>query len=360
MTSPGPLTIAFLIATPGTIWGGMEKHTADLAGALANRGHSIHVLGHRSYRAGFPANVIFHTLPLQLGRHNLWLRLALHRCLRQLSPDIVHAQGNKAAQLAARTRGPAAVKFGTVHGIKSSHKPFDRLDRVIAVSPQVFRALKHPRKSLVYNGVDISPRPDPCPAPYPEMPADQTSLDASVTNVIAVGRLEPVKGFDVLIKAWAMLGPEAQACHLTIFGDGSQRQALTRQIRQSGLEDHVTLAGFCPNMAPVYEQARLTVISSEREGFSYILAESLLHGCPVISTPVSVPRDLLPAAMISDGYSARALADLLTRSLTNLDTLKDAEQPAMIFAAERLTIDAMVAETEKLYFQAMGDRPAKR
>jgi len=352
MNTSNQLTIAFLLATPGTIWGGMEKHTADLAGALASRGHRIHVLGHRSYRARFPASVHFHTLPVQLGRHNLWLRLALRRCLRQLSPDILHAQGNKAAQLAGKTRGLGGVRFGTVHGIKSSHKPFERLDRVIAVSPQIFRTLTHPHKSLIYNGVDI----EPCP----EIPVDQTSLDASVTNVIAVGRLEPVKGFDVLIQAWSRLGPQAKNCHLTIFGDGSQRQALARQIRQSGLEDHVTLAGFCRNMTPVYRQARLTVISSEREGFSYILAESLLHGCPVVSTPVSVPRDILPATMISDGHSAEALADLLTRSLTNLDTLKDAEQMAMIFAAERLTIKAMVTETEKLYIEAMGDTPAQR
>lgn len=352
MTAPAQLTIAFLLATPGTIWGGMEKHTADLAGALANRGHRIHVLGHQSYRARFAANVRFHPLPVHLGRHNLWLQLALRRCLRQLAPDILHAQGNKAAQLAGKTRGLGGVRFGTVHGIKSSHKPFDRLDRVIAVGPQIFRALKHPCKSLVYNGVDISS--------CSQTPAEQPPLNAAITNVIAVGRLESVKGFDVLIRAWAMLGPQAQACHLTIFGDGSQRQALARQIRQSGLEEQVTLAGFCGNMAPVYRQARLTVISSEREGFSYILAESLLHGCPVVSTPVSVPRDILPPEMISDGHSARALADLLIRSLTNLDTLKDAEQPAMNFATERLTVKAMVVETEKLYFQAMGENPAKR
>lgn len=352
MNSSKPLTIAFLLATPGTTWGGMEKHTADLAGALASRGHRIHVLGHRRYRTAFPARVSFHALPVQLGRHNLWLQLALRRYLRQLSPDILHAQGNKAAQLAGKARKLGGVRFGTVHGIKSSHKPFDDLDRVIAVSPQVFRALKHPRKNLVYNGVDI----DPCP----EKLAPETPLPAATTNVIAAGRLEPVKGFDVLIQAWSMLGPEAEACHLTIFGEGSQRQALERQIRQSGLEEQVTLAGFCKNMASVYRQAQLTVISSEREGFSYILVESLLYGCPVVSTPVPVPRDILPPAMISDGHSAEALANLLARTLTDLEAVEDAEQPAMGFAREKLTLEAMVVETEKLYFEAMGENPAER
>ena len=57
MTLPRRLTIALLIATPGTTWGGMEKHTADLAKALADRGHSVHVIGHKTYRDSFPAGV---------------------------------------------------------------------------------------------------------------------------------------------------------------------------------------------------------------------------------------------------------------------------------------------------------------
>lgn len=340
------LTIAFLLATPGTTWGGMEQHTADLAGALADRGHRVHVLGHRAYREKFPANVGFHPLPVHLGRRNLWLQLALRRCLRRLSPDILHAQGNKAAQLASKTGKLARVRVGTVHGTKSSHKAFDRLDRVIAVSPQIFRALQHPNKHLIYNGVDVTRRPLGS--------EDGPALQTGITNVIAVGRLETVKGFDTLIRAWSRLGALTVSCHLTIFGEGSERQPLEGLIRQSGLEKQVTLAGFCQNLAPVYEQAQLTVISSRREGFPYVLVESLLYGCPVVSTPVSGPRDILPAAAVSPGHSDQNLADLLSRWLADLDALNEAEQPAMAFARETLTLEAMVAQTETLYLEAIA------
>ncbi|TYC60392.1 glycosyltransferase [Marinobacter sp. BW6] len=348
MTSPTKLTIALLVATPGTTWGGMEKHTADLAGALDERGHSVHVLGHKTYRDRFPAGVHFHPLPVQLGRRNLWLQLALRRRLREISPDIVHAQGNKAAQLTGKTEKLARVLIGTVHGTKSSHKAFDRLDEIIAVSPRILATLRHPRKHLIYNGVNSKSQ---------RMTTDDgPELPSGVTNVIAVGRLESVKGFDALIRAWSMLGDSAYRCHLTIFGEGSQRPQLEQLIRQLALEHSVTLAGFKENLASVYDTAELTVISSEREGFPYVLAESLIHGCPVISTPVSGPRDLLPTSSLTPGHRDRDLADLMTRALADLETLKKSQQSAVAFARETLTVKAMAEQTEALYLRAVAER----
>jgi glycosyltransferase involved in cell wall biosynthesis len=348
MTSLRRLRIALLIATPGTTWGGMEKHTADLAKALADRGHSVHVIGHKTYRDRFPAGAQFHPLPVQLGRRNLWLQLALRRKLREISPDILHAQGNKAAQLAAKTGKLARVRVGTVHGTKSSHKAFDRLDEIIAVSPRILATLRHPHKHLIYNGVDSERQ---------QMPADNgPSLPPGVINVIAVGRLETVKGFDTLIRAWAMLGDAISHHHLTIFGEGSQRPQLEELIRQLSLEYWVTLAGFRENLAPVYDQAGLTVISSEREGFPYVLAESLIHGCPVVSTPVSGPHDLLPPSSLSAGHQDRDLADLIARALANLEKLKQSQQSAMAFAHMTLTISAMAEQTEALYQTALAKR----
>ncbi len=352
MTPSKPLTIAFLLATPGTTWGGMERHTADLAGALASMGHKVHVLGHQVYQNRFPAGITYHPLPVQLGRRNLWLQLALRRRLRELSPDVLHAQGNKAAQLAGKAGRLVRVCVGTVHGTKSSHKAFDRLDHVIAVSPRIMSALRHPRKHLIYNGVDIEP--------IGGLADNDAGLPPGVTNIIAVGRLEPVKGFDTLISAWAMLDKSAENCHLTIFGEGSQRAQLERLIRGSGLEHAVSLPGYCQNLAPVYGKAGLTVISSEREGFPYVLVESLVHGCPVISTPVSGPRDILPPDSMSTGYQARDLAGVMARALADLEALKHSQQSVMAFAQETMTIRAMAEQTEALYLKALSENPSRK
>lgn len=344
MSSSTKLTIALLVATPGSTWGGMEKHTAELAGALAERGHNVHVLGHKTYWDKMPAGVRFHPIPCQLGRRNLWLKLVLRKKLRDLAPDILHAQGNKAAQLAGKTGKLARVRFGTVHGSKSSHRAFDPIDEVIAVSPGILATLQHHRKHLVYNGADRKGQ---------SISTDEgPELPSGVTNVIAVGRLETVKGFATLIKAWALLGDYTHRCHLTIFGAGSQRPRLEQLIRQSELGHSVTLAGFMENLTHTYNKAELTVISSEREGFPYVLAESLLNGCPVVSTPVSGPRDLLPEHALSAGHQDRDLADLMARALDDLDGLKKSQQPAMVFAREALTVTAMAEQTEALYLKA--------
>lgn len=124
MNRSRPLTIALLFATPGTGWGGMEKHVFDLGLELARRGHSVHVMAHGSYRARFPAEVHFHPLPVECSRLNPWLRFALRQCLRRIKPDVLHAHGNKAAQLSGQTPlGLAPLRVGTVHGIKKAIKP---------------------------------------------------------------------------------------------------------------------------------------------------------------------------------------------------------------------------------------------
>lgn len=126
-------------------------------------------------------------------------------------------------------------------------------------------------------------------------------------------------------------------------------------IRQLKLENSITLAGFRENLAPIYDRAELTVISSEREGFPYVLAESLLGGCPVVSTPVSGPRDILPETSLSTGHRDRDLAELIARALADLEALKQSQQPAMAFAREKLTVNAMAEQTESLYLRAMGE-----
>lgn len=345
MTPDRPLTVALLLATPGTTWGGMEQHTADLAAALADRGHRVHVLGHPAYQTRFHEPVRFQPLPVQLGRRNPYLHFRLRQCLRRIAPDILHAQGNKAAQLAGKAGHLASVRIGTVHGTKSSHKAFDPMDRVIAVSPEIKKALTHPHSQLIYNGARL---PDDA-----GQPPSGEDLQSGTTHVIAAGRLEPVKGFDRLIQAWALLGTAANGCHLTIYGDGSQRHSLAQQIQALGLEHAISLPGFCADMAAQYRKARLTVISSEREGFPYVMVESLLCGCPVVSTPVSGPRELLPAEAIGTGHGPEEIARMLTLALDDLEGLAEREVGAMAFARTHLTLEAMAAQTEALYRAAL-------
>src|SRR5690554_5295 len=170
MNPPNHLTIAQLIATPGNNWGGMEQHTADLSEELAHRGHKVHVLAHLSYQQRFSPAISFHPLPVQLGRRNPWLALRLRQTLRTLSADVLHAQGNKAAALLSGIRTQQSITVGTVHGTKSSHKAFDKLKGVVAVSEGIHQTLPHPNTKLIPNGIKPRNSNSKTTFPVPETP----------------------------------------------------------------------------------------------------------------------------------------------------------------------------------------------
>ncbi len=352
MNTQGPLRIALVIATPGTGWGGMEKHTADLANALSAQGHDVHVLAHPAYRGRFHEPVCFHPAPFQLGRRNLWLRYRLRQMLRALQPDIAHAQGNKAASLISALRHDARASVGTLHGTKTSHRAFDRLDGVIGVSREITNAIAHPNTRLIYNGLGPPGEPVGAKPKGTEIPVpDERPL------LLAAGRLEPVKQFDRLIRAWTRAAPGGK---LVILGNGSQRDRLNALIRELDAGGRITLPGHEPRMLPWLQAATACIISSNREGFPYIMVEALMAGCPVLSTPVSGVGDFLPERCIAASDSVDGLATLIGTHLGEPGLLAEIQSESFQKAREQLSLEMMVSKTEALYRALLARPPARR
>lgn len=335
-----PLRIALLLATPGSTWGGMEKHTLELARGLSESGHEVHVLADADYREAFIDVSHFHPIPVQYSRRHPWLGLRLRRLLRRIQPDICHAQGNKAAQLLSnmkRRRGTTeSIYVGTLHGTKSSHRAFARLDGVIAVSRDICEALDHPNKTVIFNGL----------ATYNANATTTFDVPAERPLVVAAGRLEPVKGFDRLLQAWSQAAEDGQ---LVILGEGNTRGKLEKQIKQLDLAARAALPGYETNVGAWLKAADLCVISSDREGFPYVLVEALLSGCPVISTPVAGVSAWLPEDCIARSPSTDDLAACLRSALADLTALREKQTPIFARAADTLTRDAMVRQTVAFY-----------
>lgn len=101
--------------------------------------------------------------------------------------------------------------------------------------------------------------------------------------VLGVGRLVDVKGFDVLIKAFALARKE-RPMRLVILGEGPLRSELASLARSLGVEADVQLPGFVQNPFPWMKQAELFVLSSRVEGMPGALIQARALGTKAVST----------------------------------------------------------------------------
>ena len=102
-------------------------------------------------------------------------------------------------------------------------------------------------------------------------------------RILDVGRLNPQKGFDLLLEAFARVRPEFPEWRLDILGEGDERPALEAQVAQLGLEASCRLLGRRRDVLAQMRGAEVFVLSSRFEGFPNVLAEAMAAGMAVIS-----------------------------------------------------------------------------
>lgn len=102
--------------------------------------------------------------------------------------------------------------------------------------------------------------------------------------VMAMGRLTPVKGLDILLQAFARLAARFPEWTLVVLGEGPSRPELERLRDELGLDGRVHFPGKFPNPQPALTQADLFVLPSRSESFPMALCEAMACGLPVITT----------------------------------------------------------------------------
>lgn len=112
--------------------------------------------------------------------------------------------------------------------------------------------------------------------------------------VIAVGRLAPQKGFDLLLIAWIKVSRANPDWQLIIVGEGEERYELEKFIVNNELSSSVTLTGNTNDVSKYYEKADIFCLSSRFEGFGMVLIEALSFGLPIVSFDCEVgPSEIL-------------------------------------------------------------------
>jgi glycosyltransferase involved in cell wall biosynthesis len=258
--------------------GGAEKFVVLLCNELVRQGVDIHLfipkqspIVHLLDKA-----VQVHLLKSTMGRVNPLLHWELARHIRVLRPDIIHTHSAKATELVHRLHWFfRATHVATKHNARKG-RIFNHVRHVIAVSQEGLESIHGTRATLIHNGikpVKVSP-----------------TVPNSTFSLVAIGRLDPIKGFDKLIDACAGL---SFPYSLKIIGEGTECDALEKQIKRLGLEESITLSGFCHDIPQLMHQADVVVMSSHSEGFSLVMIEALFYAKLFISSPVGGAKEIL-------------------------------------------------------------------
>lgn len=114
-------------------------------------------------------------------------------------------------------------------------------------------------------------------------------------EILSVGRLVPMKGHSLLIKAFAQLDQKTQPVRLTIVGTGPEQKNLEKQISDLGLTKKITMTGQLnhPQVEKMYNEADIFVQSSFSEGIPIVLMEAMAKEIPCVSTFVNGIPELI-------------------------------------------------------------------
>ncbi len=167
--------------------------------------------------------------------------------------------------------------------------------------------------------LSLSPAGGPSDAPSLSLPSD-------VPIVGLVGRLQPWKGQDRMLRAQAILRERGHRMHLVIVGGDSYglspeyAASLPPLIEQLGLAAEVTMTGEVPDAGPYVEQLDVLVNASDPEPFGIVILEGMARGVAVVAVNSGGPGDFVhdgqTGALARSGQPA-ALADALEPLLTS-------------------------------------------
>jgi glycosyltransferase involved in cell wall biosynthesis len=347
----------------------MESLLADLVRRLDQSKVESHilVLQYRGrFAQGLEGSATIHDA-IPMSRWSMVRPVALAARLRAIGPDVVHTHSGVwyKASLAARMAGVPRV-IHTEHG-RAARDPLvarwldgrasRRTDVVVGVSASVADALRRRvvwpgcRVDVILNGVDTDRF---CPRPGGTRLRAELGVAADVPVIGSIGRLEPIKGYEVMIEAFRALlatNPATNAM-LAIAGDGSQRQALQERIDASGIAGRVRLLGWRDDRDALLQRFDCFTMSSHSEGTSISLLEAMSSElCPVV-TDVGGNRavlgDALTHRLVTPGRPEE-LAAAWTRALMDPERRRADARAARERVLSTYSLTRMVVAYERLY-----------
>jgi phosphatidyl-myo-inositol alpha-mannosyltransferase len=352
--------------------GGVQVHVRQLAAELRTRGHRTTILAPGSRPSedagvrivGRPVRVPYRgtVAPISFSP-GAWRRI--RSAMRSFDPDLIHAHEplTPSTSMLAVLAAEAPV-VATFHASLDRSRLMElagpalrqvsgRIDAAVAVSDAaasfVRRVVRVPLE-IVPNGVDVRAFSDPG-RPVEGLPAGP--------KILWVNRLDPQKGFEIMLRAFEQIASEVGEVHLLVAGDGRDR-VLLRSL-PGDLRSRILRLGTVAHEAlPRYHAAADVFVSpaTGQESFGIVLVEAMAAGVPVVASDIEGYREVVRDGI--DGLLAppndpNALAAAIRRVLSEPE-LAAALKAAGRSRAQAFSWQAVAPRLEAVYDRVLSAR----
>jgi glycosyltransferase involved in cell wall biosynthesis len=283
--------------------GGLEVMSRGLAKAWQDAGHAVRVATVTSLDECAELDVIpvdRHPSPAAMRRHVQWADVfvqsgvslrSLHWPLLECTPMVIIHHGMLSGKQSAGLR--AWLKRRATH-----------LAINVAVSGPVAETVPGPVMRIPNTFRRVYDQPD--------------AGDMDRNGLLFVGRLVSVKGADLAVKALQQVRQRGIDTTLTICGDGPERAALVKRVRQAELSEFVNFEGWTEprELARHYRQAELLLVPSRYEPFGIVALEAIASRCPVVAANTGgLPEAVGDCGVLVPPNNPTALANGIERAL---------------------------------------------
>jgi glycosyltransferase involved in cell wall biosynthesis len=348
---------------------GSEAHLLSLLPRLRERGWDVRLLmlhehepGARDFASALrETGVPLDSIPLAADVDPIaFLRLVAH--LVRLRPRILHTHlvhADAYGQLAG-TLARVPVRISTKHGFNEFRegRAFALADRSVASLAHVHIAISRGLARYLADTEGFDQRsfeivhygiaPDGAAAPYA----------GDVPRLLCVGRLIPIKGHIVLLRAFAAAREQVPSLELEIAGRGPLEPALRALAKELGIAGAVRFLGHVSPIQGAIERSAIVVVPSMGEGFGMVALEAMERARPVVAADIGGLSELVQhgvtGLLVEPGEAepfAKAIAEL-AGDLPRAARMGQAgrERALREFLAERCT-----DRTELLYRASLGE-----
>jgi glycosyltransferase involved in cell wall biosynthesis len=286
------------------VYAGIEQHVNELTLDLERESEiDISIICNKEIASKFESSNI--NIIDNFSRRSPIGLIKLFLKLYKIKPDIIHTHGSKTTSVINLIKKFLNITHvATAHGIKNKTSVYKKATRLITVSQKAKESVDAP--STVINNW------------YPPKIHGKKSLNNDF--ILAVGRLEKVKGFDLLIRSWVNFKEK-----LIIIGSGKEYDSLINLINKHnlGMKIQIIHEMSQEELTDYYKNASMLVIASRSEGGPRVALEALYQEIPVISTNVGHMPEILPKELLAEPNNLDSLKDLVETYVGNENYSQD-------------------------------------